>query len=199
LDEFGQPTSYFMMIDAATKHRGNHPKLGTKQNKDEIGGKQQSKFECRMIGVDVRCGPVDTMFYYTTDNLQKGGANVMIEVLRQALIDLDKILETHQMHLPLTGTHGFDNCSENKNQFLFGFLSVLVELNYLAKVILCFLVVGHTHCPIDQTFGVVSTFIKKCEFIPTPPAFHHVLRFGHNTMSPPIVRALEVSTHWLDR
>jgi hypothetical protein len=41
----------------------------------------------RIIGVEVACGPIDTTFIYTTDNLQSGGANTLVDI-----IDLVKLL-----------------------------------------------------------------------------------------------------------
>jgi hypothetical protein len=46
-----------------------------------------------------------------------------------------------------------DNTShENKNQIVFGYLSMLVEMGIFQKVKVGFLLVGHTHDHIDQIF-----------------------------------------------
>jgi hypothetical protein len=50
----------------------------------------------------------------------------------------------------------YDNCGENKNQFLIGFFSMLVETKQVKYVELHFLLVGHTHCSVDQYFSVLS-------------------------------------------
>jgi hypothetical protein len=42
-----------------------------------------------------------------------------------------------------------------------------VQVNYL--------VVGHTHCPIDQKLGALSTIIHQQEYIATPAALQHKL------------------------
>jgi hypothetical protein len=43
------------------------------------------------------------------------GANIMVEVQRQAMIDLARILmEEHEMSMPKAMAFQFDNCGENK-------------------------------------------------------------------------------------
>jgi hypothetical protein len=55
-----------------------------------------------------------------------------------------------------------DNCyRENKNRFLFGYCSLLVELNIFRKVRINFLHVGHTHADCDQFFSRISPYITK--------------------------------------
>ena len=43
------------------------------------------------------------------------------------------------------------------------------------KVILHFLIVGHTHCIIDQYFSIISKRIFKAEFIASPYALHALI------------------------
>jgi hypothetical protein len=45
----------------------------------------------RIIGIEVHCGPVHGTFLYYTDNLTLGGSNIMIEVVRQAILGIQKI------------------------------------------------------------------------------------------------------------
>ena len=37
----------------------------------------------RIIGVEVHCGPIHGTILYYTDNVARGGANTMIEIIRQ--------------------------------------------------------------------------------------------------------------------
>jgi hypothetical protein len=61
-----------------------------------------------------------------------------------------------------------DNCAgENKNKFMFAFLSLLVSLDIFQDVFLSFLLVGHTHEDIDQMFSAAQTKYK-CSTIHTP-------------------------------
>ena len=184
--------SCFLCTDAISKFRGNTPKIGSRHKRNEVGGKCTLKLECRIIGVEAVCGPVDTIFFYTTDDLQQGGANVMIEVQRRALVDLDRLLAERGLYLPRHVVLQFDNCSENKNQFMLGYASLLVEKHHVDKINLCFLVVGHTHCSIDQYFSALATFIFRCGFIPTPLALHQLLRCAHKSKLPAVVEALTV-------
>ena len=56
---------------------------------------------------------------YTTDNLLDGGANAIIEVLRQALFDLDLLVRArYKCGMPKKGDLQYDNGSENKVQSL---------------------------------------------------------------------------------
>ena len=45
---------------------------------------------------------------------------------------------------------------ENKNSIVFGYLSMLVKQGVFRKVKVNFLLVGHTHDHIDQTFSTFS-------------------------------------------
>ena len=94
----------------------------------------------RLIGVRVH-GIGDYVFLL--DSTVKGGANLMSEILRLTLLDLEK-----QNKLPTVNPILYlqlDNCSENKNKVLFGFLSDLVSRHMLEEVQVGFLMVGHTH------------------------------------------------------
>jgi hypothetical protein len=46
-----------------------------------------------------------------------GGANIMIEVQRQALIDLAIMLKKQNQKMPKEFIFQFDNCGENKVNF----------------------------------------------------------------------------------
>jgi hypothetical protein len=72
------PKHAYILIDPCTASRGNSPHVGLKKDNTEIGGKSAKHFEQRIIGVEVVCGPVDGVFFYTTDNMQRGGANVIV-------------------------------------------------------------------------------------------------------------------------
>ena len=64
-----------------------------------------------------------------------------------------------------------DNCwRENKNRFLFSFLSALVELDVFEEISCNFLLVGHTGNEVDQLFreaikiSILISFIKTIIF-----------------------------------
>lgn len=43
--------------------------------------------------------------------------------------------------------------SENKNNYIMGFLAAMIARGVMRSVTLCFMMVGHTHIQIDQIFS----------------------------------------------
>ena len=84
---------------------------------------------CSVIGIVVVCGPIRTRFVYSMDDLVENGANMMIEVMRQAFHDLGALLADYNgksYNMPKTTFLQFDNCGVNKvsitqhyNMFIF--------------------------------------------------------------------------------
>jgi hypothetical protein len=74
-----------------------------------------------------------------------------------------------------------------------------VESKELDKVDVCFLVVGHTHCSIDQYFSVFSDAIGKADFIPTPDAMRYLIANAHKNPHerPMICRPIEVQIRFI--
>ena len=72
------------------------------------------------MGVIAICGPIDTRFLYSLDDLVYGGANTMIEVMRQAFHDMATLLAKlpgGPLLMPRKIFLQFDNCGENKVRF----------------------------------------------------------------------------------
>lgn len=147
--------------------------------------------------IQVICGEVEEWFVYTTDNLLDGGANAIIEVLRQALFDLDRFVRTkYKCGIPKKGDLQYDNGSENKvlsltkavaindsfcfvfkNKFMFAFVSYLIECGCFDKISINFLVAGHTHCEPDQVYSSYSYVLKRDSlFIATPLGLEYYLQ-----------------------
>ena len=87
---------------------------------------------------------------------------------------MTKILRLTLLHLDADGKLPYsnptlylqmDNCSENKNKILFGFLTDLVGRAVFYEIHVGFLMVGHTHEDIDQYFSVISSWLRKTETI----------------------------------
>ena len=83
--------------------------------------------------------------YFTAPNIHND-ANFTITIIHHVIThwsgNLPQVLYLH-----------LDNTSrENKNQIVFGYLNMLVELGIFHKVKVGFLLVGHTHDRIDQIF-----------------------------------------------
>lgn len=54
-----------------------------------------------------------------------------------------------------------NSCRENKNQIVFGYLNMLVELRIFQKVKVGFLLVGNTHDHVDQMFSHFSVTLRR--------------------------------------
>jgi len=100
---------FLLPIDGMTVMTCQTPKFGKRRHSTA-----KSQIESRCIGVEVYCGPVQSVFLYFTDNMISGGSNIMIEVQRQALIDLAAELKKHSKNMTKEFIFQFDNCGENK-------------------------------------------------------------------------------------
>jgi hypothetical protein len=137
------------------------------------------------------CGPIEDMFLYTTNQIISGGANILIEVIRQCMLDLQEKLGEHGLPLPQQAMFQFDNCGENKNKLMFTYLSLLIERSDFTRIQVNFLIAGHTHCVDDQYFSTLSQKNKECEFIGTPMAMKHLFTLVKSSRSkykPPLVQ-----------
>jgi hypothetical protein len=62
-----------------------------------------------------------------------------------------------------------DNCfKENKNRWILGFFSWLINLGWFREIMISYLPPGHSHSDIDQMFSTLSIFMDK-HLIATPP------------------------------
>ena len=64
---------------------------------------------------------------------------------------------------------------------MFAYASCLVENGLVDEVFLSFLVVGHTHCNLDQEFSVIWNKIQASEFIGTPVGMWELLKIANCT------------------
>jgi hypothetical protein len=93
------------------------------------------------------------------------GANLMCQIILSLIEDLKKRLQERGQKLPRKGIFEFDNSGENKNKEVNALMSTLIEMFYLDEIHCNFLVVGHTHCSVDQYFGVCTKVVKKMHWI----------------------------------
>ena len=85
--------------------------------------------------------------------------------------------------LPRTLLLQLDNCgSENKNRYVFAYLSLLVAKGVFDMVQLGFLMVGHTHEDIDALFSRFSEEIRSAQVFSFP---HLMQKFNECTQSHP--------------
>ena len=159
-DEFGKTKMVFKFMNAITNNLGDTPRIGIKgyQSGNQIN---LDKTENITTGEEVICGPICGMFLYHTDNFTSKGANIMIEVIRNAISDLAQLLSEQGLNLPWIGDIQMDNSGENKNKEMFAYFSLLVETNIMNKLHAHFFIVGHTHSSPDQYFSVMSKTVKK--------------------------------------
>jgi len=175
----GQPLALYLNADAITERRGNVP-----INRTE-GGRHSKRFDSnsltnRVIAVEVICGDkqmggIEGFMLYITDDYLPKGANTMIEVIRQALHDVEEILARKGWTMPRTLHLQYDNSGENKNKYNFTYLSGLVEFDYFEVIYIWFLIVGHTHNSVDQYFSVLSKLLFSIFFCGSPLALAYLL------------------------
>ena len=181
LDDNKQPVKAFVLSDAITKYRGDCPQFRTEFGKLSKFDDSKKSIGDRMFGSLVVCGPVKAFLIFHCHDFVGGGSNVAIEVLRLSLLKLTELLAPYKMNLPFDVQAQFDNCGENKNKIMNGYLSLLVELDIFFSIRVSFLIVGHTHCIIDQYFSSISKIMRKCLFIATPYAIEELLDVERNT------------------
>jgi hypothetical protein len=90
----------------------------------------------------------------------------------------------------------FDNAGEGKNKLMFTYLSLLIERGDFTEIRVNFLIVGHTHCIIDQYFSTLSQKISYSAFIGTPQALKYLfmqMQSKNSTYKPPLlIKQIEV-------
>lgn len=96
----GQPMAMQFFIDAMTATRCDTYRSTTEAGRISKSEQNTDHVESRVWGCNVVCGKFDKFILYTTDNMIGGGANVMIEVVRQLLIDVEQILASMNMKRP---------------------------------------------------------------------------------------------------
>ena len=84
-DDLGNPLRLFLFSDGMTQYTCQTPKFAQISKGDKV-------IETRIVGTEVVCGPIRTVLVYRTDELVSGGANITIEMTRQALIDVSILL-----------------------------------------------------------------------------------------------------------
>ena len=147
------PDKYLsIIIDGMDQSKTNIP-LFSRKTSDRTWGN-------RLIGVKVH-GIGN--FIYVVDQHTPGGANLITEILRLTLLRLDA--EGKLPYSDPTLYLQMDNCSENKNQVVFAFLTDLVARSIFDEIHVGFLMVGHTHEDIDQYFSIISSWLRKTEVI----------------------------------
>jgi hypothetical protein len=127
-------------------------------------------------------------YIFVVDETVAGGSNLICEILRLILNDLEA-----KNKLPCDNPVLYlqvDNCGENKNKYMFAFLTELVRKKVFAKIKACFLMVGHTHEDIDQFFSTISNYLKQIHIVcPDQLSFFNAIRqaFQAETEKPIVI------------
>jgi hypothetical protein len=97
-------------------------------------------------------------FFTTCPDHEAQGNNVTIHMIWDVINSVYK----KKGYLPKVLLLQLDNTTkQNKGQYLFGFLGLLVAMGIFKKVLLAFLPVGHTHEDIDQAFSRLSVYLRQ--------------------------------------
>ena len=188
-DHDHNPVKAFILSDAITEKRGNTPIFRSFVNDESYKpDDNKSCFGDRMFGSLVVCGDINAYFLFHCHDFVGGGANIAIEILRLTLMKLAELLAERNQKIPKHLALQGDNCGENKNKYMFAYLSLLVEMCIFDTISFSFLIVGHTHCIIDQWFSVITKIILSAKFIGTPYAMEELLKVDRekSTFSKPI-------------
>ncbi len=119
--------------------------------------------------------------YFTTPNIHND-ENLTITIIHHFLTHWSDDL-TEVLYLQLDNT-----CWENKNQVVFGYLNMLVEVWIFKKLRVCFLLIGHTHDPIDQMFSHFASTLRRKK-VGRLPSLIEIIRKAYHPK--PIVQKLE--------
>ena len=117
----------------------------------------QTIFKFRQYVVGVVTHGVGVKLYRHLSKFPRG-ANVTISVLHQMLLCLWR---SNGGVLPRKMYLQMDNCwRENKNKYVFAYLSDLILKDVFDDIYVSFLIKGHTHFDPDQVFSRISTRLK---------------------------------------
>jgi len=109
------------------------------------------------------------------------GANLTISILHNHL--QRRFADSTLPRPPLLYLQ-LDNCSgENKNRYVFGYLSYLIHRGIFQEIYINFLPVGHTHEDIDRLFSVLPDFRTKWECF-HPDDFPSLLKQAYASSDP---------------
>lgn len=132
-------------------------------------------------------GNRDCIIFDTMDNIFHD-ANLTIECIHRCIT----FHQDKYDRLPRTLNLQMDNCTrENKNTYMFGFLSWLVERGVFDCIHISFLPVGHTHFCCDQIASRLAVGIKHTTIL-TQQDFHDLL-FLCVTPRPLVVKVRHVA------
>jgi hypothetical protein len=83
-----------------------------------------------------------------------------------------------------------------QNYTAFTLASLMVQKGLFKEVHIKFLIVGHTHCSIDQYFSVIARALNRCSYIASPLALETVWSTAFNgdemgRLNPLVIRKID--------
>jgi hypothetical protein len=96
----GQPTAVFICPDGMTEYKGNTPVIRTGDSGRSSKKADAVHITSRVIGVQVVCGKLAKMFLYILDDFASKESDIMIEVVRQCIVDIQNYLAENGWQLP---------------------------------------------------------------------------------------------------
>lgn len=102
-------------------------------------------------------GPKGGAHAFIIPDHEHQGHNTTIQVIHSILVSH---LKKHKKLPPILKLQLDNTTKQNKGQYLYGYLNLLVEFGVFEDVEVSFLPVGHTHEDIDQFFSRISVYLK---------------------------------------
>ena len=149
----------FLSLDGMDNRKSDLPKF--RENSKRFGG--FTKLPCHITGAIITSGFYSEkrkcLFYLNNDQYENA-SNMVVTIIYKLI---QEFLKDHGK-LPRNLHLSTDNCGrENKNRFVFSFLSALVELQIFTSVTMDFMLVGHTGNAVDQLFSCLAKVFKESE------------------------------------
>jgi hypothetical protein len=139
-----------MIIDGADQSKHHIPHFKEKSHLNDAA----TRLKMHLYGAIVHGHGA---WAFTMPDHEHQGHNTTIQVLHEVLLDIKK----KQGFLPPVLKLQLDNTTkQNKGQFLFGYLAMLLEQGVFEEIELSFLPVGHTHEDIDQFFSRIAVYLR---------------------------------------
>lgn len=158
------PAQYMSIICDATNQNAtilpNIPKFSKTEDRF-----RSVMLKHKLMGVRVHGYKKRDYLYFAPSFLgAEVGSNYTIEAIGRTLVHEEEYRRERSMGWPSVLFVQLDNTtSDNKNKYVFGYLTHLVDSGIFKKVYVSFLPVGHTHEDIDQCFSVIQKALAKRE------------------------------------
>jgi hypothetical protein len=139
-----------IIIDGADQSKHHLPHF----HEDSHATSEAKKFKTHLFGA---LAHGHGAWAFTVPDHEEQGHNVTIQVLFEVLRDIQ---EEYGVLPPILKLQLDNTTKQNKGQYLFGFLAMLVANGLFEEIEVNFLPVGHTHEDIDQFFSRIAVRLR---------------------------------------